>query len=88
MKPLAYAVALHDLGTERTHQFVGKEPSGFRFNKLSLNDGGTSKELLKPTELLTPREKDRVVFSTVTSNYFSPLYEISLSHRFVSLVVL
>ncbi|XP_029689744.1 glutaminase kidney isoform, mitochondrial isoform X2 [Takifugu rubripes] len=39
VKPLAYAVALHDLGTERTHQFVGKEPSGFRFNKLSLNDG-------------------------------------------------
>uniref|UniRef100_H3D4X1 glutaminase n=1 Tax=Tetraodon nigroviridis TaxID=99883 RepID=H3D4X1_TETNG len=38
VKPLAYAVALHHLGTERTHQFVGKEPSGFRFNKLSLND--------------------------------------------------
>lgn len=43
VKPLAYAVALHDLGTRRTHQFVGKEPSGFRFNKLSLNDEGASR---------------------------------------------
>lgn len=48
VKPLAYSVALHDLGTERTHQFVGKEPSGFRFNKLSLNDEGGSKVLLRP----------------------------------------
>lgn len=48
VKPLAYAVALHNLGTERTHQFVGKEPSGFRFNKLSLNDEGASKVFLRP----------------------------------------
>ncbi|XP_068609401.1 glutaminase kidney isoform, mitochondrial isoform X2 [Brachionichthys hirsutus] len=38
VKPLEYAIVLHDLGSERTHQFVGKEPSGFKFNKLSLND--------------------------------------------------
>nr|XP_046252987.1 glutaminase kidney isoform, mitochondrial-like [Scatophagus argus] len=38
VKPLEYAIAVHDLGSERTHQFVGKEPSGFKFNKLSLNE--------------------------------------------------
>lgn len=40
VKPLEYAIAVHDVGSERTHHFVGKEPSGFRFNKLSLNEEG------------------------------------------------
>lgn len=40
VKPLEYAIALHDLGSDHTHQFVGKEPSGFTFNKLSLNEDG------------------------------------------------
>uniref|UniRef100_A0A8C4INE8 glutaminase n=1 Tax=Dicentrarchus labrax TaxID=13489 RepID=A0A8C4INE8_DICLA len=38
VKPLEYAIAVHDLGSEIAHQFVGKEPSGFKFNKLSLNE--------------------------------------------------
>ncbi|CAG6021696.1 glutaminase liver isoform, mitochondrial [Menidia menidia] len=38
VKPLEYAIAVHELGTEHVHQFVGKEPSGFKFNKLSLNE--------------------------------------------------
>lgn len=40
VKPLEYAIALHEFGSEHVHQFVGKEPSGFKFNKLSLNDEG------------------------------------------------
>lgn len=42
VKPLEYAIAVNDLGSELTHQFVGKEPSGLRFNKLSLNEDGKS----------------------------------------------
>ncbi|XP_033942506.1 glutaminase liver isoform, mitochondrial-like isoform X1 [Pseudochaenichthys georgianus] len=38
VKPLEYAIAVHEFGTEHVHRFVGKEPSGFKFNKLSLND--------------------------------------------------
>ncbi|XP_068585792.1 glutaminase liver isoform, mitochondrial-like isoform X1 [Cebidichthys violaceus] len=38
VKPLEYAVAVHEFGTEHVHRYVGKEPSGFKFNKLSLND--------------------------------------------------
>lgn len=38
VKPLGYAIAVHDLGGEQVHQFVGKEPSGFKFNTLSLNE--------------------------------------------------
>uniref|UniRef100_A0A672HCS2 glutaminase n=1 Tax=Salarias fasciatus TaxID=181472 RepID=A0A672HCS2_SALFA len=38
VKPLKYAVAVHDHGTEYVHSFIGKEPSGLRFNKLFLND--------------------------------------------------
>ncbi|XP_036959409.1 glutaminase kidney isoform, mitochondrial-like isoform X2 [Acanthopagrus latus] len=38
VKPLEYAISVHELGTENTHQFVGKEPSGLKFNKLSLNE--------------------------------------------------
>ncbi|XP_055074124.2 glutaminase 2b [Misgurnus anguillicaudatus] len=38
MKPLEYAIAVHEHGTEGVHQYVGKEPSGFTFNKLSLDE--------------------------------------------------
>lgn len=38
VKPLEYAIAVHEHGTEHVHHFVGKEPSGLKFNKLSLND--------------------------------------------------
>ncbi|XP_006796580.1 glutaminase kidney isoform, mitochondrial-like [Neolamprologus brichardi] len=38
VKPLEYAIALHEFGSEHVHQFVGKEPSGLKFNKLSLNE--------------------------------------------------
>ncbi|XP_008281895.1 glutaminase kidney isoform, mitochondrial [Stegastes partitus] len=38
VKPLEYAIAVHELGSEHVHHFVGKEPSGFKFNKLSLNE--------------------------------------------------
>ncbi|XP_045909271.1 glutaminase kidney isoform, mitochondrial isoform X2 [Micropterus dolomieu] len=38
VKPLKYAVAVNDYGTEYVHSFIGKEPSGLRFNKLFLNE--------------------------------------------------
>ncbi|XP_071399586.1 glutaminase kidney isoform, mitochondrial-like [Centroberyx affinis] len=38
VKPLEYAIAVHELGTEHVHHFVGKEPSGLKFNKLSLDE--------------------------------------------------
>ncbi|XP_062975907.1 glutaminase liver isoform, mitochondrial [Elgaria multicarinata webbii] len=40
VKPLKYAVAVSELGTKRVHQYVGKEPSGLRYDKLSLNEEG------------------------------------------------
>ncbi|XP_018102915.1 glutaminase liver isoform, mitochondrial isoform X2 [Xenopus laevis] len=40
VKPLKYAIAVNDLGTDFVHQHMGKEPSGNRFNKLSLNQEG------------------------------------------------
>ncbi|XP_028606430.2 glutaminase kidney isoform, mitochondrial isoform X1 [Podarcis muralis] len=38
VKPLKYAIAVNDLGTDYVHRYVGKEPSGLRFNKLFLNE--------------------------------------------------
>ncbi|XP_030064835.1 glutaminase kidney isoform, mitochondrial isoform X2 [Microcaecilia unicolor] len=38
VKPLKYAIAVNDLSTECVHRYVGKEPSGLRFNKLFLNE--------------------------------------------------
>lgn len=35
-KPINYAIALNELGSEVTHQYVGREPSGRLFNDLSL----------------------------------------------------
>lgn len=46
VKPLKYAVAIHDHSTEYVHSFIGKEPSGLRFNKLFLNDDGERLVLL------------------------------------------
>lgn len=49
VKPLKYAVAVHDHGTEYVHRFIGKEPSGLRFNKLFLNEdgeGGSRRDLV------------------------------------------
>ncbi|KAG7258059.1 hypothetical protein CRUP_015074 [Coryphaenoides rupestris] len=40
VKPLKYAIAVHDHGTEYVHSFIGKEPSGLRFNKLFLDEDG------------------------------------------------
>lgn len=36
-KPLAYAMAVNDLGAEVIHQYVGQEPSGQAFNSLVLD---------------------------------------------------
>nr|XP_032814999.1 glutaminase liver isoform, mitochondrial-like [Petromyzon marinus] len=38
VKPLKYSVAVNELGTQHVHRYVGKEPSGLRFNTLSLNE--------------------------------------------------
>ncbi|XP_072307912.1 glutaminase 2b isoform X2 [Eucyclogobius newberryi] len=38
VKPLQYAIAVHEDGTDSVHRYVGMEPSGVKFNMLSLND--------------------------------------------------
>lgn len=40
VKPLEYALAVHESGTEQVHKYVGKEPSGLKFNKLFLDEEG------------------------------------------------
>ncbi|XP_067320016.1 glutaminase liver isoform, mitochondrial isoform X2 [Anolis sagrei] len=40
VKPLKYAIAVNELGTKPVHQYVGKEPSGRRYDTLSLNEEG------------------------------------------------
>lgn len=39
-KPINYAIALEEIGLEKVHQHVGKEPSGVSFNALTLNPDG------------------------------------------------
>lgn len=46
VKPLKYSIAVHDHGTEYVHRFIGKEPSGLRFNKLFLNEDGEKRNSL------------------------------------------
>lgn len=36
-KPLTYAIALHLLGADVVHKYVGQEPSGRNFNELVLD---------------------------------------------------
>lgn len=44
VKPLQYAIAVHEAGTEMVHRYVGMEPSGLKFNMLSLDDEGVWKK--------------------------------------------
>lgn len=37
MKPINYCIAVEELGVERVHEVVGREPSGRGFNELTLN---------------------------------------------------
>lgn len=39
-KPLLYAASLEELGIEKVHAHVGREPSGLSFNELSLSKDG------------------------------------------------
>jgi len=39
-KPISYCLALKELGEEKVHQHVGREPSGHSFNEISLNKLG------------------------------------------------
>ena len=39
-KPITYCLALEELGVNKVHQHVGREPSGRGFNELTLNQDG------------------------------------------------
>jgi glutaminase len=39
-KPISYAIALDELGRDRVHAHVGREPSGRGFNELTLDENG------------------------------------------------
>lgn len=45
-KPLNYAIALNELGSEVVHKYVGQEPSGGKFNALELDYNSNTKESL------------------------------------------
>lgn len=36
-KPLNYAIALNELGSDVVHSYVGREPTGGKFNALELD---------------------------------------------------
>uniref|UniRef100_A0A4W3I3F9 glutaminase n=1 Tax=Callorhinchus milii TaxID=7868 RepID=A0A4W3I3F9_CALMI len=38
VKPLVYAIAVNEFSTDHVHYYMGKEPSGLKFNKLFLNE--------------------------------------------------
>uniref|UniRef100_A0A7N6BM20 glutaminase n=1 Tax=Anabas testudineus TaxID=64144 RepID=A0A7N6BM20_ANATE len=64
VKPLEYAIAVHELGSEHVHRFVGKEPSGFKFNKLSLNEEAQNNTMMEFLKRMTGTEY--VGFSNAT----------------------
>ena len=58
VKPLEYAVAVHEAGSEEVHRYVGKEPSGLKFNKLSLDEDGKISILHPQAEMKTHTQTD------------------------------
>ncbi|MGH0157450.1 UNVERIFIED_CONTAM: hypothetical protein FKN15_033715 [Acipenser sinensis] len=89
VKPLEYAIAIHESGTERVHRYVGKEPSGLKFNKLFLNDEGANKaeKFDYVMEFLNKMAgKEYIGFSNATCHYYSLLSfnKANLNCRFQS----
>lgn len=54
VKPLQYAIAVHEAGTDKIHRYVGKEPSGLRFNMLSLDDEGVNERSSQSQDFACP----------------------------------
>uniref|UniRef100_A0A3Q3B5D8 glutaminase n=1 Tax=Kryptolebias marmoratus TaxID=37003 RepID=A0A3Q3B5D8_KRYMA len=48
VKPLQYAISVHESGTEKVHSYVGMEPSGLKFNVLSLDEEGPHNPMVNP----------------------------------------
>ena len=69
---MKYAIAVNDLGTEYVHRYVGKEPSGLRFNKLLLNEDG--KNYIKVTW------KRNISFVNLSRFFF--FFEKNLKHPY------
>jgi glutaminase len=38
MKPILYSIAIEELGEQEVHKYVGKEPSGAKYNSICVND--------------------------------------------------
>lgn len=70
VKPLEYAIAVHQHGTEHVHHFVGKEPSGLKFNMLSLDDDGGHKINATSLIIITECSCTRKANITDNRNYY------------------
>lgn len=73
VKPLQYAIAVHEAGTENVHRYVGKEPSGLKFNMLSLDEEGvrglfTGDFFLKKQFLVSAYEVEIVLLAVLYDN--------------------
>lgn len=74
VKPLQYAIAVHEAGTQTVHRYVGKEPSGLKFNMLSLDEEGV-KGLTSATKAGTKDDYEaQVNFSADSSRVSSSCY--------------
>lgn len=73
IKPLKYAIAVNDHGTEYVHSFIGKEPSGLRFNKLFLNEEG------EPSFLWVSHTHMRTHTSSSNSRYGFISYRVTVT---------